>query len=81
MELTAAAQGLRALKERCKVELITDWQYVKQGITQFLVRWKANGWRGSSGEAVLNQDLWQELDALASQHHCHLNHELAGLKA
>jgi ribonuclease HI len=68
MELTAAVQGLRALKERCEVELITDSQYVKQGITQFLARWKVSGWRGSSVRAVLNQDLWQELDTLASQH-------------
>ena len=71
MELTAAVQGLRALKERCEVELITDSQYVKQGITQFLVRWKVNAWRGSSGKAVLNQDLWQELDTLAGQHDIH----------
>ncbi len=71
MELTAAVQGLRALKERCEVELITDSQYVKQGIAQFLARWKANGWRGSSGKAVLNQDLWQELDTFAGQHDIH----------
>ena len=71
MELTAAVQGLRALKEGCMIELITDSQYLKQGITQFLARWRANGWLASSGRPVLNQDLWQELDTLASQHNIH----------
>jgi len=71
MELTAAVQGLRALKEGSVIELISDSQYLKQGITQFLVRWKANGWLASSGRAILNQDLWQELDTLASQHNIH----------
>ena len=71
MELTAAVQGLRALKEGCVIELITDSQYLKQGITPFLARWKSNVWLASSGRPVLNQDLWQELDTLASQCNIH----------
>lgn len=71
MELTAAINGLRALKERCEVELITDSQYVKQGITEYLPRWRTNGWRTSGGKAVQNQDLWQELDELIQPHVIH----------
>jgi len=71
MELTAAINGLRALREHCDVELITDSQYVKQGITEYLPRWKTNGWRTSAGMAVQNQDLWQELDELVQRHVIH----------
>ena len=68
MELTAAIKGLKALRETCEVELVTDSQYLKQGITQHLARWKRNGWRTSDRRPVLNQDLWRELDELACQH-------------
>lgn len=68
MELTAAINGLKALRETCEVELVTDSQYLKQGITQYLARWKTNGWRTSDRRPVLNQDLWRELDDLASHH-------------
>jgi ribonuclease HI len=68
MELTAAINGLRALCEGCEVELVTDSQYLKQGVTQYLARWKTNGWRTSDRKPVQNQDLWRELDGLASQH-------------
>lgn len=68
MELTAAINGLRALREQCEVELITDSQYVKQGVTEYLPRWKTNDWRTSGGKPVQNQDLWQELDELVQQH-------------
>ncbi len=71
MELTAAINGLRALREQCEVELITDSQYVKQGITEYLPRWKVNGWRTSGGKPVQNQDLWQELDELVQRHVIH----------
>lgn len=71
MELTAAINGLRALREPCEVELITDSQYVKQGITEYLPRWKGNGWRTSGGKPVQNQDLWQELDELVQGHVIH----------
>jgi len=59
MQLTAAIEGLRALKESCSVILVADSQYVKQGITQFLSRCKATGCRAANRTLVLNQDLWQ----------------------
>jgi ribonuclease HI len=68
MELTAAIEGLRALKHRCEVEVVTDSEYVKNGITTWIHGWKRNGWRTSSKKPVVNQDLWEELDHLASQH-------------
>lgn len=68
MELAAAINGLKALRESCDVELVTDSQYVKQGITQYLTRWKTNGWRTSDQRPVQNQDLWRELDELVSHH-------------
>ena len=68
MELTAAIEGLRALKSQCEVEVVTDSEYVKNGITQWIHGWKRNGWKTASKKPVVNQDLWEELDELASQH-------------
>jgi ribonuclease HI len=68
MELTAAIEGLRALKEPCEVEVTTDSEYVKNGITQWIHGWKRNGWKTSTKKPVVNQDLWSELDRLASKH-------------
>ncbi len=68
MELMAAIEGLRALKTSCHVRLVSDSQYLKKGITQFLPRWKSNGWVKSNGESVLNQDLWDQLDQIAQKH-------------
>jgi ribonuclease HI len=68
MELTAAIEGLRALKQPCDVEVITDSEYVKNGITQWIHGWKRNGWKTSAKKPVVNQDLWMELDELASKH-------------
>lgn len=68
MELTAAIEGLRALKRRSSVRLTTDSQYVRQGVTSWLPRWKRNGWRTAARKSVKNQDLWQELDRLAQAH-------------
>lgn len=68
MELTAAVEGLRALVERCEVELITDSEYVKNGITKWIDGWKRRNWRKSDGKAVLNVDLWKELEAETSRH-------------
>ena len=59
MELTAAIEGLRALKEPCEVEIITDSEYVKNGITEWIQNWKRNGWMTSGKKPVVNQDLWQ----------------------
>jgi ribonuclease HI len=71
MELLAAIHGLRALKTPCRVELITDSQYAKKGITEWLPRWQGNGWRGASGKPILNQDLWHQLEQLVQQHEVH----------
>lgn len=68
MELRAAIEGLKALKKPCKVVLTTDSSYVKNGIEKWLFNWKRNNWRNSQKQVVKNQDLWQQLDALASQH-------------
>jgi ribonuclease HI len=71
MELTAAIRGLSAIKESCEVEVITDSEYVKNGITKWIHGWKRNGWKNSSKKPVVNQDLWAELDRLVSSHHTH----------
>ena len=68
MELKAAVEGLRALKESCEVEVVTDSNYLKGGITEWIHRWKANGWRTASKKPVSNQDLWEELDEQVSRH-------------
>ena len=68
MELMAAIQGLQALKKPCRVKLTTDSQYVRQGILEWMPRWKKNGWKTSAKQAVKNQDLWQQLDTEAQRH-------------
>jgi ribonuclease HI len=72
MELQAVIQGLKALKEPCAVTIATDSQYVMRGVTEWLEGWKTNGWRKSKNakgsRAVLNQDLWQELDEILRPH-------------
>ncbi|MDX1569103.1 MAG: ribonuclease HI [Xanthomonadales bacterium] len=68
MELTAVIEGLNALKRPCRVRVYTDSMYVKNGITQWMGRWKANGWRTASKKPVKNRDLWQALDEAVSRH-------------
>ena len=68
MELTAAIEGLRAIKEACEVEVVTDSEYVKNGITQWIHGWKRKNWVKSDRKPVLNADLWRELDAEAARH-------------
>lgn len=68
MELMAAIQGLMALKTSCVVDLYTDSQYVRQGITQWIFNWKKNGWKNAKRQAVKNADLWKELDAMTQNH-------------
>lgn len=68
MELTAAVQGLAALREPCEVEIVTDSSYLKNGITEWLPRWKRNGWRTAGKQAVKNQDLWMQLDEQVQRH-------------
>lgn len=68
MEMTAAIEGLRALTRACDVEVVTDSEYLRRGMTEFLERWRSNRWKSTSGNPVLNQDLWRELDDLAGYH-------------
>ena len=68
MELTAAIQGLGALREPCAVEVVTDSEYLKNGITKWIHGWKRNGWQTSTRKPVVNQDLWNQLDQLVGQH-------------
>ena len=68
MELMAAIQALEALKRPCRVELHTDSQYVRTGITEWLAGWKARGWRTAAKAPVKNEDLWRRLDEARSRH-------------
>ena len=68
MELTAAIEALKALKEPCHVALTTDSTYVKDGITKWLANWKRNGWKTAAKKPVKNQDLWQQLEHCVAQH-------------
>ncbi len=68
MELMAAIQGLAALTRGSQVTLTTDSQYVRQGITGWVAKWKKNGWKTAARKPVKNQDLWEELDRLTALH-------------
>jgi ribonuclease HI len=68
MEIRAAIEGLNALKRSCAVDLFTDSQYVRQGITSWMHNWKRRGWRTADNKPVKNEDLWRELDEAASRH-------------
>jgi ribonuclease HI len=71
MELRAAIEGLKALREPCEVTLTTDSTYVMKGLTEWLPAWKARGWRTAGRKPVKNAELWQALDAEAQRHHVH----------
>ncbi|MGQ9797161.1 ribonuclease HI [Desulfosoma sp.] len=68
MELTAVVEALKALKEPCHVVLYTDSQYLQKGMTQWIHKWKKNGWKTSGREPVKNRDLWEALDQLVQKH-------------
>lgn len=68
MELMAAIQALEALKRPCTVDLYTDSQYVRNGISSWLAGWKAKGWRTASKQPVKNEDLWRRLDEARNRH-------------
>ena len=68
MELTAAIEGLKALKEPCEVEVITDSEYLKNGISKWVANWKRRNWMTVDKKPVVNQDLWEVLDTLANRH-------------
>ena len=68
MELTAVIEALAALKRTSAVQIYTDSEYVRQGITTWIHGWKQRGWKTADKKPVKNIDLWQRLDALASLH-------------
>ena len=68
MELMAAIEGLNAVTRACDVVIVTDSQYVKNGITLWLANWQKRNWKGSNGKQVKNIDLWQRLDAAVKRH-------------
>ena len=68
MELMAAIAGLEALKRPSLVVLTTDSQYVKRGISEWMVDWKRRGWKTADRKPVKNVDLWQRLDELVGKH-------------
>jgi len=71
MELMAAVQALNALRKPCSVDLFTDSEYLQQGVTAWMPRWKENGWRRRvrrRWKPVKNEDLWRSIDKAASQH-------------
>ncbi len=68
MEIMAAIRALQALKRPCRVELHTDSQYLRQGITEWLSGWKARGWKTAAKAPVKNEDLWRELDEARARH-------------
>jgi ribonuclease HI len=68
MELMAAISALEALKQPCVVDMHTDSQYVRDGITNYINNWKRNGWRTASREPVKNVDLWQRLETARDRH-------------
>jgi ribonuclease HI len=68
MELTAAIEGLRALREACEVEVVTDSEYLKNGITTWIHGWKKKGWVTAAKKPVVNRDLWVALDEEVARH-------------
>jgi ribonuclease HI len=71
MELMAAIVALETLKRPCDVDLHTDSQYLRQGITSWIQGWKRNGWRTGDKKPVKNTDLWQRLEAAVGRHTVH----------
>ena len=77
MEMSAVIRGLEALKRPASVELVTDSVYVGKGITEWMPKWKANGWRrkeGSRWAEIKNEDLWRRLDELLARHRLRFTH-------
>ena len=68
MELTAALKALESLEQPSKVELFTDSRYLQQGVSSWLFKWEANGWRTSDGLPVKNRDLWQQFSIQFNRH-------------
>lgn len=77
MELTAVVRGLETLTRPTRVELVTDSTYVGKGLTEWMAKWKANGWRRRDNgrwAEIKNEDLWRRLDELVAQHQIKFTH-------
>ena len=77
MEMMAVIRGLEALKRSSRVEIVTDSTYVGKGLSEWLPKWKANGWRRREGDQfkpIKNEDLWRQLDALLAKHQARFTH-------
>lgn len=68
MEMMAAIQALKALKQPCRVKLYTDSRYLQQGINDWMPKWKERNWQSANKKPIKNQDLWRELDRLINYH-------------
>ena len=68
MELLAVISGLEALRKACTVDVTTDSQYVMRGVTEWMPRWVAKGWRTAAGEPVKNRDLWERMNSALLPH-------------
>ncbi len=68
MELTAVLEAVRVLKEPCSITIHSDSQYLRNGITKWIIKWKQNGWKTSTKEPVKNRDLWEALDQATQTH-------------
>lgn len=68
MEMTAAIMALETLKRPCRVKMVTDSEYLKKGITEWLKNWKKRNWLTSNKTPVKNEDLWRRLDQAVSRH-------------
>jgi len=68
MELTAAIEAVKTLNRPCQIDIYTDSQYVRLGITQGIKNWKARGWKTANKKRVKNQDLWKELEQTLKTH-------------
>lgn len=73
MELMAAIGGLEALKRPCRVRIVTDSQYVKRGIEEWMASWRRRGWKTADGKPVKNRDLWERLSAALAGHEVRWN--------
>jgi len=68
MELMAAIRALESLTRPCEIELTTDSEYVRKGITEWLPQWKRRGWKTAAKQPVKNQDLWERLEKAMARH-------------
>ena len=68
MELSAAIMALKEVNTNSEITIYTDSTYVKNGITEWVLKWKENGWKNSNKEPVKNKDLWEKLESLCEQH-------------